>query len=121
MDIWQTNATGWYAKDVRDGHGDGGAHWLTGGQRTEGWGVVDFDTVFPGHYAGRCVHTHVAVRPGDRFNSGDGFVHAGQIFFDEGVREVVGVSGRRKEWEWRWCADSDRDMRLIRRIRIGWC
>jgi hypothetical protein len=81
--------------------------------------VVEFETVFPGHYKGRCVHTHVAVRPGERFNEGDGFVHAGQIFFDDGVREVVDVSGW-EGWE-RRSADFNRDMRRIRRIGIRWC
>lgn len=90
VDIWHANATGSYAKDAREQHGETTAHWLTGAQATSDWGLVDFDTIFPGNYGGRAVHTHVAVRPGDKFNDADGFVHAGQIFYDEDPRQVIG-------------------------------
>ncbi|KAF1975611.1 aromatic compound dioxygenase [Bimuria novae-zelandiae CBS 107.79] len=58
VDVWHTNAEGVYAKQVRNESND--VHWLTGAQSTLDWGLVDFDTIFPGHYTGRNVHTHVS-------------------------------------------------------------
>lgn len=92
VDVWQANATGWYAKQARNQPGESDPHWLTGAQATTDWGLADFDTIFPGHYYGRCVHTHVAVRPPGNFNGPDSFVHAGQIFFDDAAREVIEVN-----------------------------
>lgn len=90
VDVWQSNAEGIYAKEVRD-NGGGDVHWLTGAQSTSSWGTVDFDTIFPGHYTGRAVHTHLAVRPGEKFNDPNGFVHTGHIFYDEYPREEIEV------------------------------
>lgn len=92
VDIWQANAVGRYAKqDRKDGKN---VWWLSGAYTSSEWGTADFDTIFPGHYTGRNVHTHVAVRPrGDSFNDPDGFIHKGQIFYDESPREEIDVSG----------------------------
>ncbi|KAJ4293196.1 hypothetical protein N0V90_008478 [Kalmusia sp. IMI 367209] len=91
VDIWQANATGTYAKQVKDDTKKD-VHWLTGAQSTSSWGTADFDTIFPGHYYGRAVHTHVAIRPKQKFNDPKGFVHTGQIFYDEYPRQQINVS-----------------------------
>ncbi|KAL5384093.1 hypothetical protein DPSP01_005566 [Paraphaeosphaeria sporulosa] len=88
VDVWQVNADGKYAKQVRD-DGGGDVHWLTGAQSTSSWGTVAFDTIFSGHYTDRAVHTHLAVRANEKFNDPDGFVHTGHIFYDEYPREEI--------------------------------
>lgn len=67
-----------------------------GVQITDADGVVQFDTVFPGHYAGRTAHIHVATHHGRgdvRVNDGrllDNVVtHAGQMFFDQRLVDLV--------------------------------
>ncbi|KAJ4357380.1 uncharacterized protein N0V89_001955 [Didymosphaeria variabile] len=90
VDVWQANAQGQYAKEVRVYTKERpDVHWLTGAQATSPWGTVDFDTIFPGHYAGRAVHTHLSVRPKGKFNNPDGFVHTGQLYYDEYPRQEI--------------------------------
>jgi protocatechuate 3,4-dioxygenase beta subunit len=80
VDVWQANALGVYSATDTS--------WLRGWQPTSNWGTADFDTIFPGNYAGRNVHTHAAVRP----KVDSRFVHTGQIFFDEWPRQQIIVS-----------------------------
>ena len=80
VDTWQANALGSYSPT--------NTSWLRGWQPSSNWGTVEFDTIFPGNYAGRNVHLHVAVRPKDDRR----FIHVGQIFFDELPRSWVVVS-----------------------------
>lgn len=91
VDVWQANATGSYAREAREGPLQENVHWLTGAQSTSSWGTADFDTIFPGHYGGRAVHTHLAVRPNEKFNDPHGFVHTGHIFYDEYPRQEIEV------------------------------
>ena len=66
-DLWHCNATGVYAGVVASGNGVGSADatninntFLRGLQETDSDGVVQFTTVYPGHYQGRTQHIHVA-------------------------------------------------------------
>lgn len=67
LDIWNCNSTGVYSGVVGGGNGNADdesnskATFLRGLQATDGDGVVTFQTLFPGHYAGRANHVHVAV------------------------------------------------------------
>ncbi|MFE5793873.1 intradiol ring-cleavage dioxygenase [Streptomyces sp. NPDC056503] len=75
--------------------GGGGGHeeptddtrYLRGTQLTGANGVVEFTTVFPGWYRGRCVHIHTKVHVGGAMTSsgyeGGNSCHTGQLFFDE--------------------------------------
>ncbi|KAL1612129.1 hypothetical protein SLS60_000352 [Paraconiothyrium brasiliense] len=95
VDIWQANGLGQYAKQYRvytPEHPN--VHWLTGAQATSPWGTADFDTIFPGHYTGRAVHTHLSVRPKEKFNNLDGFVHVGQLYYDEVPRQEIDVGSQ---------------------------
>ncbi len=77
------------------GGGGGGGHeeptddsrYLRGTQLTGSNGVVEFTTVFPGWYRGRCVHIHTKVHVGGAMTSsgyeGGNTCHTGQLFFDE--------------------------------------
>jgi protocatechuate 3,4-dioxygenase beta subunit len=62
VDIWQANATGVYSGISTSGNyaADGwDSTYLRGIQETNHEGVVNFDTIFPGHYDDRATHTHL--------------------------------------------------------------
>lgn len=75
--------------------GGGGVHqeptdderYLRGTWRTDRNGTVEFKTVFPGWYQGRCVHIHTKVHVSgtwtDAGYEGGNTCHTGQFFFDE--------------------------------------
>lgn len=75
--------------------GGGGVHqeptdderYLRGTWRTDRGGFVEFRTVFPGWYQGRCVHIHTKVHVSgtwtDAGYEGGTTCHTGQFFFDE--------------------------------------
>ncbi|MEU5032160.1 intradiol ring-cleavage dioxygenase [Streptomyces milbemycinicus] len=75
--------------------GGGGGHqeptddkrYLRGTQLTDQHGFVEFRTVFPGWYRGRCVHIHAKVHVGgaltDSGYEGGHACHTGQLFFAE--------------------------------------
>lgn len=77
------------------GPGGGGGHeeptddkrYLRGTQLTDKAGFVEFRTVFPGWYRGRCVHIHTKVHVGGKMTSsgyeGGHTCHTGQLFFAE--------------------------------------
>ncbi|GAA2588074.1 protocatechuate dioxygenase [Streptomyces roseoviolaceus] len=117
VDIWHCNALGVYSgyEDMGSGggggtppsgtptgtptgpppDGGGGGHqeptdderYLRGTWRTDKRGFVEFRTVFPGWYQGRCVHIHTKVHVGgtwtDAGYEGGTTCHTGQLFFDE--------------------------------------
>ncbi|WP_413102335.1 intradiol ring-cleavage dioxygenase [Streptomyces sp. Inha503] len=61
--------------------------YLRGTQLTDRHGFVEFSTVFPGWYRGRCVHIHTKVHIGGKLTD-DGYegghtCHTGQLFFAE--------------------------------------
>ncbi|KAI1495381.1 aromatic compound dioxygenase [Biscogniauxia mediterranea] len=85
VEVWHANALGTYS-------GTGAEHgktYLRGLQRTDGMGVVSFDTVFPGHYYERAPHVHVAVHVSGTREDPDGAVRdnvvslSAQVFFDQ--------------------------------------
>lgn len=59
VDIWHCNATGVYGGVVAGGNGDSSDLGnvnntaLRGLQKTDNWGIVQFETIFPGHYVGK--------------------------------------------------------------------
>ncbi|KAI3319108.1 aromatic compound dioxygenase [Xylariaceae sp. AK1471] len=72
-------------------YGTGNLHGQTFGrglQKTDGMGIVSFDTIFPGHYFGRAPHIHVAVHV-NAHEETDGSVNnntvsmKAQIYFDQ--------------------------------------
>ncbi|KAL4948391.1 Intradiol ring-cleavage dioxygenase [Aspergillus filifer] len=98
-DIWHCNATGVYSGVVASGNGNSDDEsnsdttFLRGIQSSGEDGVVQFESIFPGHYTGRAVHIHVVTHPGDQIqvlpnNTLAGLYdtrasHVGQIFFDQ--------------------------------------
>jgi len=115
VDIWQANATGYYAGHVPDprlahvkpdieGIRKGlmppyprtiQENWLRGAWPTNKNGVAQFSTIYPGYYTGRATHVHAKVFPewtvikeNNTFQAGR-LSHIGQFFFDEELNTVI--------------------------------
>ncbi|PHH85740.1 hypothetical protein CDD83_11235 [Cordyceps sp. RAO-2017] len=94
VDVWHANATGVYSGVTARGQGGLRTTHGRGVQRTDDDGVVQFDTVFPGHYAGRTNHFHVmstggaTVLPNGTYQGGTA-QHIGQTYFDDDLIRAV--------------------------------
>jgi protocatechuate 3,4-dioxygenase beta subunit len=90
-DIWQCNALGVYSDESSEN--TVGKTYLRGVQLTDAEGIVEFDTIYPGHYAGRTTHIHVKVHIAGKIANGvysGGHVsHTGQILFDDSTTSRV--------------------------------
>ncbi|KIX08692.1 uncharacterized protein Z518_03349 [Rhinocladiella mackenziei CBS 650.93] len=108
MDIWHCNSTGVYSGVVANGNGNNNDASnlnntaLRGIQQTNSNGIVQFETLFPGHYAGRATHIHVlthnpnstTIRVNDTLLSANASAnvhasHVGQLFFDQDLISQV--------------------------------
>lgn len=105
VDIWHCNSRGAYSgwskvnPDLEVDAGDIGAiprtdddTYLRGGQFTDQQGIVRFTTIYPGFYAGRALHIHVAVRvtAGNNFLQERHVAWVGQLYFpDVASRSVL--------------------------------
>jgi protocatechuate 3,4-dioxygenase beta subunit len=73
LELWHCNSTGVYSGVVANGNGDSSdetnlnATFLRGIAQADASGVVQFDTLFPGHYTGRAVSCSPAT---NSFKSG---------------------------------------------------
>jgi len=88
VDIWQCDAEGVYSSESSEN--TVGQTFLRGVQFTDKRGQVTFQTIYPGHYAGRTTHIHAKVHIGahdaDRtMTSG----HVGQLFSSDAVNGEV--------------------------------
>ncbi|RAL16159.1 intradiol ring-cleavage dioxygenase [Aspergillus homomorphus CBS 101889] len=100
IDFWHCNATGVYSGIQASGNGNSNdasnldATFLRGIQQTDESGVVQFETIFPGHYTSRATHIHVlshnpnTTTTTNTNNTLTGLYtttanHVGQIFFDQ--------------------------------------
>ena len=84
VDVWHCDAAGAYSGFGGDSHG-----FLRGIQLTDGSGVAQFRTIFPGCYRGRTNHIHFQVRTagavaGETYRGGH-IAHTGQVFFPEEI------------------------------------
>jgi protocatechuate 3,4-dioxygenase beta subunit len=99
VDVWNCNATGIYSGISTSGNyaADGyNSTYLRGIQLTDHDGVVQFETIFPGHYEGRATHTHLlahtnaTVEPNGTISVWNAPVtHIGQLFWPEALRSAV--------------------------------
>lgn len=82
VDIWHCDALGVYSGEPSEG--SEGETYLRGIQLTDGSGLAEFATIYPGQYPGRTTHIHVKVRlggrQGDGAYSGGRVSHTGQLF-----------------------------------------
>ncbi|KAJ5560235.1 hypothetical protein N7513_002634 [Penicillium frequentans] len=108
MDLWHCNATGVYSGIQASGNGDSSdatnldATFLRGIQASNSDGVVQFESIFPGHYTSRATHIHVLTHSSnDTVLANDTLSglytahssHVGQLFFDQDlITEVEATS-----------------------------
>ena len=104
VDIWHCNARGAYSgwsqinPDKEVDVGEIGSiprtdddTYLRGGQFTDKHGVVRFTTIYPGFYAGRSLHIHVAVRitAGNNYLQERHVAWVGQLYLPEAASRSV--------------------------------
>jgi protocatechuate 3,4-dioxygenase beta subunit len=111
VDIWHCDALGYYSGVPANAPGAGDPvpddletipedNFLRGIQITDADGNVEFDTVYPGWYAGRAIHIHMKVHVGGTIDEGtpdegdetyveDHSAHTGQLFFGEDMNDLV--------------------------------
>jgi protocatechuate 3,4-dioxygenase beta subunit len=82
VDIWHCDALGVYSGEPSEG--SKGETYLRGIQLTDGNGLAEFATIYPGQYPGRTTHIHIKAHIGGRRSNGTysgGHVsHTGQLF-----------------------------------------
>ncbi|KKY22159.1 putative extracellular dioxygenase [Phaeomoniella chlamydospora] len=98
LDFWHCNATGVYSGIVESGNGNSGdsaninSTFLRGIQESDSDGVVQFDSIMPGHYLSRTNHIHIlahspnasTVYPNNTLGTNQlTATHVGQLFFDQ--------------------------------------
>lgn len=86
VNAWQCDAAGQYASYASLGTAMN--QFLRGYQVTDGSGVVEFTTIYPGSYPGRSVHTHFSVRMNPSILFPDG-AFVGQLYFPDAVTDEV--------------------------------
>ncbi|KAI5365820.1 putative intradiol ring-cleavage dioxygenase [Septoria linicola] len=110
VDAWHCNATGVYSGVAASGNGNSDDitnldnTFLRGLQQTDVNGVVQFESIVPGHYTGRAPHIHVLthnvnstnIRSNGTLLEGYGNFsthasHVGQIFLDQDLITEVGT------------------------------
>jgi protocatechuate 3,4-dioxygenase beta subunit len=95
VDIWNCNSTGYYSGVVATGNEVGwDTTFLRGIQATDSDGVASFETIFPGHYDGRAIHTHLLSHSNVTLMAngtiqGGAVSHIGQLFWNEELRSAV--------------------------------
>ena len=94
IDVWSCDPAGKYSGVSAAGQGGLATSYLRGVQPTDKDGVVEFDTLFPGHYQGRATHEHVithtgaTVLPNGSYTGGH-ISHLSQLFFDQSLINAV--------------------------------
>jgi protocatechuate 3,4-dioxygenase beta subunit len=82
VDVWHCDAFGVYSGEPTEG--SEGEAYLRGIQLTDGNGLAEFATIYPGQYPGRTTHIHLKVHIGGRQSdgtySGGHVSHTGQLF-----------------------------------------
>jgi protocatechuate 3,4-dioxygenase beta subunit len=115
VDIWHCDAQGYYSgvdanpggnasQSAEAGAGSEAGTFLRGIQLTNADGIAEFQTIYPGWYAGRTVHIHMKVHvggtpeilelatpaaPDDGTYEGGHVSHTGQIYFEDTTSDEV--------------------------------
>jgi len=89
VDVWQCDAEGVYSgfEDIAGHFDTRGKQFLRGHQITDAAGTATFRTIYPGWYAGRCVHIHFKLRTNPTGESGHEFTS--QVYFDDELTDRV--------------------------------
>ncbi|KAJ5056815.1 Intradiol ring-cleavage dioxygenase [Bipolaris maydis] len=96
VDIWHCNALGVYSDDSTEGQAGLNTTWLRGLQVTSPEGVVEFDTIVPGHYGGRAHHIHVFTTINSTTLPNHTYIagvtnHIGQLFLEQSLLDEVEI------------------------------
>ncbi|KAJ0119064.1 hypothetical protein J7T55_013299 [Diaporthe amygdali] len=103
-DVWSCNATGVYGgvQSSMNGNPSDATNLnntaLRGIQKSDSDGVVQFSSIFPGHYGGRTTHQHIVVHENATVQSngtltGGSVPHIGQVFWDQSlITEIEALS-----------------------------
>jgi protocatechuate 3,4-dioxygenase beta subunit len=85
VDIWHCNAVGLYSgyPNQTGGIDTTGQTFLRGTQFASNDGIVEFETIYPGWYAGRTTHIHFKVFLDEKT------VLTGQIFFPDALSQFI--------------------------------
>jgi protocatechuate 3,4-dioxygenase beta subunit len=110
VDVWHCDALGVYSGEPSEG--STGATYLRGIQLTDGDGLAEFTTIYPGQYPGRTTHIHIKVHIGGRRSdgaySGGHVSHTGQLFTsDRHDAEVFALAPYRRNTTERTPRDRD--------------
>ncbi|KAI0411656.1 Intradiol ring-cleavage dioxygenase [Xylaria grammica] len=101
LEMWHCNSTGVYSGIVAGGNGDSSDEanydntFLRGIQKSDSDGVVQFESLFPGHYTSRAphihlmVHTNATVYANGTLGNEVSASHVGQSFFDQDLITAV--------------------------------
>ncbi|KAG5968837.1 hypothetical protein E4U57_004013 [Claviceps arundinis] len=94
VDVWHANALGVYSGVTAAGQGGLKTNFGRGVQITDDEGVVQYRSIFPGHYIDRTSHLHVmstnnATVLGNGTFEGGTVLHIGQTYFDQSLISVV--------------------------------
>jgi len=81
VDVWHCDAAGRYSDEAANN--TVGQKFLRGYQTTDGYGVAQFTTIYPGWYQGRAVHIHFKIRTAAATSSAQMHEFTSQLFFDE--------------------------------------
>lgn len=98
--LLQANHSGTHAGIQATGNGNSAdasnlnATFLRGIQQSDADGVVQFSTIFPGHYSGRTSHVHIvlhenATQLANGTITGGSVSHIGQFFWDQDLITLV--------------------------------
>lgn len=87
VDIWHCDAQGQYSGVSDQGFDTTGQDFLRGYQLTDASGAVQFQTIYPGWYAGRAVHIHFTIRT--QGADGEDYQFTSQFFFDDALTDQV--------------------------------
>jgi protocatechuate 3,4-dioxygenase beta subunit len=87
VDIWHCDAQGQYSGVSDQGFDTSAQNFLRGYQRTDSNGAVQFQTIYPGWYSGRAVHTHFTIRT--QGLDGADYQFTSQLFFDDALTDQV--------------------------------
>jgi protocatechuate 3,4-dioxygenase beta subunit len=88
IDIWHCNAYGVYSDESNQS--TSGQTWLRGYQITDANGLVTFQTIVPGWYAGRTTHIHLRVRSSyNQTSSPSDGSNTTQLFFPQPLVDTL--------------------------------
>lgn len=87
VDIWHCDAQGVYSDSTDPSFSTVGQKFLRGYQITDGSGIAEFITIYPGWYPGRTVHIHLKIRTSE--GSQPSYEFTSQLYFEDTVSDQV--------------------------------